>query len=340
MAIEIACFTDIDAVAADANGALDRERQPRLFDRLDWYRLVLTHCPPPGAPLIVRARDGDAATWLFLMRNGQHAVALANWYTLETGLIQEGPRAPALWAAIAWHLRQAEKLAVIDLYPLSESRMHDLATAFRNAHWRALPIKTSVNWNLTLPGPDWDQFLHDRPTRLRNTIRRKGRASNLSIEIIDKFYDDRWYIYEYIYERSWKPEEGCPAMLRELARQEAAAGTLRLGLAFDDGAPVAAQFWLIENGKATIHKLAHVESVKSRSPGTLLTAAMFRHAIEQDRVSRIDFGTGDDPYKADWMDQAHALYRLRLYNLQKLAGLGLWARDRLSAMRRAIRRAR
>ncbi len=29
---------------------------------------------------------------------------------------------------------------------------------------------------------------------------------------------------------------------------------------------------------------------------------MFRAAIADDRVHRIDFGLGDEPYKADWVD--------------------------------------
>src|SRR3712207_8457598 len=37
-----------------------------------------------------------------------------------------------------------------------------------------------------------------------------------------------------------------------------------------DGAPIAAQLWLVENGEATIHKLAYAEREKGLSPGTLL----------------------------------------------------------------------
>ena len=66
--------------------------------------------------------------------------------------------------------------------------------------------------------------------------------------------------YEDVYEKSWKPTEGSPAFLRALAEAEGKAGTLRLGLALASGKPVAAQFWLVENGEATIHKLAHRES--------------------------------------------------------------------------------
>ena len=77
---------------------------------------------------------------------------------------------------------------------------------------------------------------------------------------------------------------------------------LRLGIAEIDGQPVAAQFWTVEGGTAFIHKLAHDERFRKQSPGTLLTAAMFAHVIDVDRVDLVDFGTGDDPYKRDWMD--------------------------------------
>ena len=51
-----------------------------------------------------------------------------------------------------------------------------------------------------------------------------------------------------------------------------------------------------EDGTAFIHKLAHVEDSLKASPGTLLSAALFRHVIEVDGVKRVDFGTGNDGY--------------------------------------------
>ena len=59
MTVNIALFDDLDAVAADAAGALDRAAQPSLFDRLSWYRLIHDHCPPPGRLLVVRAGGGQ-----------------------------------------------------------------------------------------------------------------------------------------------------------------------------------------------------------------------------------------------------------------------------------------
>jgi hypothetical protein len=338
MAIDIATFTDLDAVAADAGAALDRAQQPLLFNRLDWFRLILSHCPPPGTPLIVRARDEGGTAWLFLLRDGSKATALANWYSLETGMVCDGHVTAGLVSSLAVFLRTVDRLSVIDLAPLHHDGLTALTKPFRAGGWLARHAIATTNWSIAVSGSNWADFLQARPARLRNTIRRKGQRDDLDIEIYSSFQENKWDIYEHIYDDSWKPAEGSSQMLRALARQEGEAGTLRLGLAFYHGKAVAAQFWLVENGQATIHKLAHTETSKAKSPGTLLTAAMFRHAIEQDHVRRIDFGTGDDPYKADWMDHSRPLYHLRLYNSGTFTGVGAWGRDSLSAARRAIRR--
>lgn len=76
---------------------------------------------------------------------------------------------------------------------------------------------------------------------------------------------------------------------------------------------MAAQFWTVEGGTAYIHKLAHDERFRKSSPGTLLTAAMFEHVIDRDRVDLIDFGTGDDPYKRDWMDDVRSRWSVQAW---------------------------
>jgi len=42
----------------------------------------------------------------------------------------------------------------------------------------------------------------------------------------------------------------------------------------------------------------------------VLSAALFRHVIDEDRVELVDFGTGDDPYKRDWMEEIRTRFRL------------------------------
>jgi CelD/BcsL family acetyltransferase involved in cellulose biosynthesis len=100
---------------------------------------------------------------------------------------------------------------------------------------------------------------------------------------------------------------------------------------------VAVQLWLVENGEATIHKLAYTEEAKAMSPGTLLGMEMFRRALDVDRVGAIDYGTGDDGYKKDWMAERRPLWRLEAYNPHTLRGLIGAARARASALVRRVR---
>ena len=58
MTVNIALFEDMEAVAQDAAGALDRAAQPSLFSRLDWFKLVHDHCPPSGKLAVFRASEG------------------------------------------------------------------------------------------------------------------------------------------------------------------------------------------------------------------------------------------------------------------------------------------
>jgi CelD/BcsL family acetyltransferase involved in cellulose biosynthesis len=68
----------------------------------------------------------------------------------------------------------------------------------------------------------------------------------------------------------------------------------------------------VEAGTAFIHKLAHHEDAKPLSPGTVLSAALFRHVIDVYKVDLVDFATVDDGYKRDGMEEVRLRYRLGL----------------------------
>jgi hypothetical protein len=323
--VKVELFDDLDAVERDAAGALDRAAQPCLHARLSWFRLLQQHCPPAGALKVARARDGERSAWLFLANGGHGAHAYAAWYSLRYGLIGD----TALAGDLTKSLREAG-LAFLNLFPLAAPE--PLSRALLASGWSASVQPATGNWIAHTEGLDFDQYWAKRPGKLRSTVQRKARAAALDIEILDRFGAQAWEAYEAVYRASWKPEEGSFPFLRALAEQEGAAGTLRLGLARKDGRPVAAQLWLVENGIATIHKLAYAEDAKHLSPGTLLGAAMFRRAIDQDRVRRIDYGTGDDAYKRDWMDERRQLSRIVAHNPATLRGLVGAARARGSAL--------
>jgi hypothetical protein len=330
--VNIAVFDGIEAVAKDAAGALDRAAQPSLFSRLDWFRLIHQHCPPRGKLNVLRAREGARTAWLFLAVEGRTARAYAAWYSLRFDAI--GDRGADVMTSLARTLR-GRGIAAVELAPVATPG--PLRKAFKRAGWLVFARPKTGNWRIATEGMDFGAYWAARPAQLRNTAKRRAKAAGLEIEVYDRFDAGAWADYESVYRQSWKPEEGSFPFLRALAEQEGAAGTLRLGVARKDGRPVAVQLWLVENGEACIHKLAYAEGAKAMSPGTLLGMEMFRRALDTDHVRAIDYGTGDDAYKRDWMAERRALWRIEAFNPKTARGLAGAARAAASALVRRVR---
>ncbi|KUR71893.1 hypothetical protein AQZ52_09115 [Novosphingobium fuchskuhlense] len=281
------------------------------FDRLDWLTLLADHCLPAAECRIAIARDGDALAALAFCRTREGAAALGTWYSFFVRPLTNAPeRAGDLLAAIARSLAPA---GTAHLAPMPEAEALALAAAFRAAGWVGVAEPGDTNHFLALEGRTFAQYWGARPGALRETVRRKTARGKVALRIETTFDEADWAAYEAIYAKSWKPGEGSPAFLRAFARAEAEAGALRLGIAEIGGEPVAAQFWTVEGGTAWIHKLAHDEAHRAHSPGTLLTAALFEHVIDRDHVHTVDFGTGNDAYKRDWMEAQRPRYTLRFY---------------------------
>jgi hypothetical protein len=303
---------------AAARGNLDREKQSCLFDRFDWLDSLARMALKDRKPLFLRAYDGDHDLWLPLVQSvsGCHD-ALANWYNFTFRPIFAGNYDEvaklALLRQVALLAHEHSRLITLSPIPDEDGSASLLATAFEQAGWVVAKSVYDENHYLPVKGRSFDEYWQARPGQLRSTVKRKGSKGVVSIRIEQDFDAQSWADYEAVYARSWKPSEGSPDFLRVLAQQEAAAGCLRLGLAYIDGKPAAAQFWTVENGSALIHKLAHDERYIDASPGTLLSAALFQYAIDVDRVSEIDFGTGSDGYKREWMEEMRPRYRLEIF---------------------------
>lgn len=277
---------------------------PAPFDRAEWYQLL---ADSGLAPLIAIASDADSSAALALTEEKGRITPLRNWYSFTwRQLAPQGPKGDALLAEIARQLKARGHRVTLEPVPDEDGSAARLAAAFRAAGWLVEVSPCDTNHILHVAGRSFAEYWESRPGPLRTTLKRKGRK--VETRIITAFDPAGWAEYERIYAASWKPAEGDPAMLRAFAQAEAAAGRLRLGLALHEGTAIAAQFWTVENGIAYIHKLAHLESHKHLSAGTTLSAALFAHAIDTDGVHLIDFGTGDQAYKADWMEQTRARY--------------------------------
>ena len=298
-----------DLIKASSDGvvaaALADGRGP--FDRAAWWQGLAAHCGM--APVYLLATGEDGAALLALEERGGAIRTAANWYSFRwRPLVSPGGDAAALLAAAASALAARCWRVTLDPVPDECGSAEALAAAFREAGWRVRIEQHDVNHVLHVGGRSYAEYLAGLPGQLRTTLKRK--AGKVAVSLYDRFDEAAWNAYEEIYAASWKPVEGSPAFLREFARAEGAAGRLRVGLAHIDGRPVAAQFWTVEGDTAFIHKLAHREDAKAQSPGTVLSAALFERVIDGDGVSLVDFGTGDNPYKRDWMNDIRPRFRI------------------------------
>ena len=277
-------------------GMMPKDASP--FDRPEWFALLAER----KRPLLALASNGEQSAALALTRANGRLEPLNHWYSFTwRQLAPAGTEGDRLLAELARDLRKHSHRVTLSPVPDEDGSASRLEAAFRAAGWNVHREQCDYNHVLPVNGRSFAEYWAGREGRMRTTLKRK--AKKVDVELLTHFDAQAWAAYEEIYAQSWKPAEDTPEILRQFAEDEGAAGRIRLAIARHQGKPVAAQFWTVENGVAYIHKLAHLEEMKSLSAGTTLSAALFEHVIDTDKVDLVDFGTGNDRYKADWMEE-------------------------------------
>lgn len=261
--------------------------------------------------------------------------SLSNFYTglylpIKFHSPVSGQQLDAL-SAIARHLRTLQpRSGVIRLYPLDVDSgfFHDIASALTAAGYRSGRYFCFGNWTLPCKDLSFYTYFAARPSRVRNTVNRaRKRLSGHGIWETTIFttpgagLEQAISAFDTIYRLSWKPDEAYPEFIRQLCQVAAEQGWLRLGILRLNGDAIAAQLWLLDNGTAYIFKLAYDPAAAKFSPGSVLTAAMIEHALDRDKVHEIDYLSGDDAYKQDWMSERRERYGLVAFDLATLSGM-------------------
>ncbi|QHE78400.1 GNAT family N-acetyltransferase [Hydrogenophaga sp. PBL-H3] len=276
--------------------------------------------------------------------------ALSNFYTCLFGPQGDVESMSASdWRALVTRMRELPGSAVVQLQPL------DASSEWLAAFEKALHTKRYWtdrffcfgNWYQPVASGGFAAYWSERPSALRHSVergrRRLEKAGPWRIDIVTSESDEleaAVAAYASVYGQSWKQPEPCPAFMPGLIRTAAREGWLRLGVLWLDGRPLAAQVWLVHGGKANIYKLAYVEGFQKLSAGSVLTAALMQHVIDVDRVVEVDYLSGDDAYKADWMAMRRERVGLLACDLLHWQGwlaagrhvLGRWARRTRAAL--------
>jgi hypothetical protein len=313
-------YDSIADLPAEALNALDGGG---LFGSPAWWGVVEKHAIPAGASAgyAVMAEGGVVP----VLRRGRRIDALTTPYTCVYTPIATDSE--SFGRAV-----RGAGVCRIDSIPVEWDGLAPFLAGVRRGGLVPLRFDHFGNWSQDVTDTSWSNYLASRAGALRETIRRRlrqaGKLSGGRFEILGAPADmDRAAdVYNDVYGRSWKEAEPYPDFNVNLMRAMADLGVLRLGVWSIDAVPVAVQMWIVWDGEAIVLKLAHDEAFKAHSPGTVLTALMLRHLLDEERVRRIDFGRGDDSYKQGWVSERRQRIGFLLANPLHPLGLAELAR--------------
>jgi CelD/BcsL family acetyltransferase involved in cellulose biosynthesis len=340
-------FASLDALPDDATPLFAAAGS--FFSTRAWWDVVLAHAIPAGARarLLLIRRDGEAKA-LFPMlldppNGGLRALTTAYTCLYEPLIVPDRADRSIIFATFA---RFCRSFATTRLDALDQAVAADIALGARASGLAVARFDHFGNWHEDVAGLDWANWLARRPGAPRETIRRRTRRgerlAGARFELFDNKNDLASGItaFETVYGRSWKEPEPYPSFNPAQIRAAAFLGLARLGVWWIDATPAAAQFWIVEQGRATVLKLAHDEAFKVHSPGTVLTAWMIRHMIEQEHVTELDFGRGDDAYKQSWVACRRQRTGLLLINPRHPRGMIELTRHAMGRIKARLRRDR
>lgn len=316
-----------------------------LFSTLVWFENLACHGLAKGAseasaPLLLLTREPATGDWAGLAlqerQGGLHS--LSNYYSSLYGPLhwpqsRSSPSTnpwPQVCQQLATYLQtQRHRWPVITLQPLDKDSafFKALQTALTQAGYWVDSFFCFGNWFLKVAGRSANTYFDTLPPALRHSLargqRRLTRQGRWEIRLhtaphpaLEAAIAD----FVQVYQHSWKSPEPHPDFIPALIRLAAHQGWLRLGILSLDAQAIAAQLWLVKDGVASIYKLAYVSGFERFSAGSLLTQALMRQVIDVDQVQEVDYLTGDDAYKQDWMSHRRERWGVVAFHPATLRG--------------------
>ncbi len=322
------CYSSWSQLPEAAGSLFDHAGAQSMFLTREWFEALATTTSEEGHSLLLAAVvDGDRLLALLpLSGSGGYWHAFSHRYTALYSLLLAEERVEETLRTLAEGLSQIP-IHSIQLSPVAEddSNLLRLQRAMESLGYESQRHFFFHNWLHRTEHQPFDQYMAGRPARLRNTIARKRRKLEREHgckirmfrggEVREGLLD-----YHAAYRASWKANEQYAQLLDAVAINLSVPDWTRLAVLYIDGIPAAAQLWFVVQGRASIFRLAYDEAWKRYSPGSILTAHLMQQVMDIDRVEEIDFLTGNEPYKQEWMSLRRQRWRLLLSRPQKPQG--------------------
>lgn len=341
--LEVVRYQGVDALAPSYPRLFEAAGRESFFLTIDWFRNfestlladgekariygVETAADPsvPVAALVTRLARPGKGFWAPMLLE-----ALGNYYTSLHGPVSAGGRyqIAALQALVDALWADRRQWDVLDLHPLDVQQPHYAALP-EMLRRKGLVVQTYFcfgNWYLEVAGRSFADYFAGLSSSLRKNIpyytRKLERDPRSRVEIITggSRLEHALQDYDKVYRSSWKTTEPFPSFVPGLARLAANNGWLRLGIVHVDDEAAAAQIWIVHGGTASIYKVAYDARFAKLSVGTILTAKLMQHVIDVDHVRIVDYLTGDDDYKKEWMSHRRERWGIVAFNPRRLRG--------------------
>jgi hypothetical protein len=307
----------IGAMPPAAQALFDDPGGRRLFTSRPWFETFVSAGLGRGAePLFLVLSNGESPQAVLPCERSSGGVAaitgLTSFYSCDfRPLIAPGADASAtafaLGRAVSEELHR-HPVVGFDSLDLTHAETAGFVAGLKRPGRVLLRYAHFGRWWEDVTGRTFADYMAARAGALREVVRRKGARLAREGAILtmigaganDETVEQGIADYETVYAASWKKPEPFPGFQPALMRNLARAGWLRLALCHVGGKPIAAQLWTLVGGTATVLKLAHDQAFDAYSPGTVLTDFAIGRLMEGETMRMLDFGRGDDPYKAGW----------------------------------------
>lgn len=319
------CYSNWYQLPESVNSLFEHCRNESMFFSREWFEALYATTFKDGQSLLLASvvDKGDVLALLPLIEEDEHRESFSHRYTALYSLLLAEDKQAEVLDCLAKGLNQ-HPIHSLELSPVADddSNILSLKTALITSGYEYHQHFFFYNWIHRTQRQSFDEYMTGRPAQLRNTIARKQRKlereHKYNIRMFKGNEVQQGLIdYHAAYSASWKANEQFAALLDAVAINLSVPGWTRLAVIYIEGKPAAAQLWFVVQSKASIFRLAYDEEWKHYSTGSILTAYLMRYVIDQDKVDEIDFLTGNETYKQDWMTVRRQRCRVLFVKQQK-----------------------
>ena len=327
--MQFVCYTDWEQLPGSANALFERGEKDSLFFSRPWFECLTAVLDDDQAMVLASVISDDKVMAILplVKSDGNAWYSLKHRYTTHFSLLLADDDQQRVLDCLVQGLSQLPLKALL-LEPVADNdnRVNALQQVMETAGYHCEKLFRLYNWIYRVQDQSYKDYLAARPARLLNTISRKKRklerehgyeirlfTGNEELKEMNDYYT--------VYNASWKANEQFTGFLNDIMASFSRLDWSRLAILYVKGQPVAAQLWFVLHKNANIFRLAYDEAWKKYSPGSILTSFLMEFVIDVDKVEEIDFLTGNDAYKQDWMSDRRERFALSCIKNEEPTGI-------------------